>query len=61
MAAAIMVIHLGCINGLTLSGARVYYAMAKDKLFFRRPKRSTQDPRAGVLLTVQCVWACCSP
>jgi basic amino acid/polyamine antiporter, APA family len=36
MAAAIMISTFGCNNGLILSGARVYYAMAKDKLFFRR-------------------------
>jgi APA family basic amino acid/polyamine antiporter len=36
MAAAIMVSTFGCANGLILSGARVYYAMALDGLFFRR-------------------------
>jgi APA family basic amino acid/polyamine antiporter len=36
MAAAIMISTFGCNNGLILSGARVYYAMAKDKLFFRK-------------------------
>jgi len=36
MAALIMVSTFGCNNGLILSGARVYYAMAKDKLFFRQ-------------------------
>jgi basic amino acid/polyamine antiporter, APA family len=36
MAAAIMISTFGCNNGLILSGARVYYAMAKDRLFFRR-------------------------
>ena len=35
MAGAIMISSFGCINGLILSGARVYYAMAKDGLFFR--------------------------
>lgn len=34
MAAAIMVSTFGCNNGLILSGARAYYAMAKDGLFF---------------------------
>ena len=43
MAAAIMISTFGCINGLILSGARVYYAMAKDRLFFRRP--ATLDPK----------------
>src|SRR5215472_17252030 len=36
MAIAIMVSTFGCNNGLILSGARAYYAMAKDGLFFRR-------------------------
>src|SRR5207248_7384870 len=36
MAAAIMISTFGCDNGLILSGARVYYAMARDNLFFRR-------------------------
>ena len=60
MAAAIMISTFGCINGLILSGARVYYAMAKDKLFFRRAGNarpaSTHAPVFS--LTVQCIWAC---
>lgn len=59
MAAAIMVSTFGCINGITLSGARVYFAMAKDSLFFR--KAGTVDPKTGApvfSLTVQCIWAC---
>src|SRR5215218_1716750 len=36
MAAAILVSTFGCNNGLILSGARVFYAMARDGLFFRR-------------------------
>ena len=36
MALAIMISGFGCCNGLILAGARVYYAMAKDGLFFRR-------------------------
>src|SRR6266850_894196 len=36
MAAAIMISTFGCNNGLILSGARVYYAMARDRLFFKR-------------------------
>ena len=39
MAAAIMISTFGCINGMTLAGARVYYAMAQDGLFFSRPAR----------------------
>jgi APA family basic amino acid/polyamine antiporter len=35
IAAAILVSTFGCVNGLTLAGARVVYAMARDGLFFR--------------------------
>ncbi len=58
MAAAIMVSTFGCINGLTLSGARVYYAMAKDKLFFRQAGTLNPKTHAPVFsLKAQCVWA----
>ncbi|MGD0891516.1 MAG: amino acid permease [Terracidiphilus sp.] len=58
MAAAILVSTFGCANGLTLAGARVYYAMSQDGLFFKavgklHPKYKT--PVAGLL--VQAVWA----
>jgi basic amino acid/polyamine antiporter, APA family len=58
MAAAILVSTFGCANGLTLAGARVYYAMACDGLFFRsvgklHPRFRT--PVAG--LVVQALWA----
>ena len=36
MAAAIMISTFGCNNGLILAGARVYYAMARDRLFFQK-------------------------
>jgi basic amino acid/polyamine antiporter, APA family len=57
MAAAILVSTFGCANGMTLAGARVYYAMAQDKLFFQsvgklHPRFKT--PAAG--LVVQAVW-----
>jgi len=35
MAIAILISTFGCCNGLILSGARVYYAMARDGLFFK--------------------------
>src|SRR5262249_41981627 len=34
MAVAVMVSTFGCVNALVLSGARLYYAMARDRLFF---------------------------
>jgi len=58
MAAAIMVSTFGCINGLILAGARVYYAMAKDKLFFRKAGELHPVTQAPVFsLGVQCIWA----
>lgn len=36
IAIAVLVSTFGCVNGLTLAGARVVYAMARDQLFFRR-------------------------
>jgi APA family basic amino acid/polyamine antiporter len=59
MAAAIMISTFGCINGLVLAGARVYYAMALDGLFFRPAGRLDPVRRAPVVsLAVQCAWAC---
>lgn len=57
MAAAILISTFGCANGLTLAGARVYYAMSRDGLFFKsvgklNPKYHT--PVAG--LVVQAIW-----
>ncbi|HYT04573.1 MAG TPA: amino acid permease [Gemmatimonadales bacterium] len=59
MAAAIMISTFGCNNGLILSGARVYYAMARDDLFFKsagllHPRYKTPT----VALIVQAVWTC---
>ncbi len=58
MAAAIMVSTFGCMNGLTLAGARVYYAMAKDGLFFSSVgKVNAKYHTPAVSLIVQGVWA----
>jgi basic amino acid/polyamine antiporter, APA family len=58
MAAAIMISTFGCNNGLILSGARVYYAMARDRLFFRRAGELHTTHRTPAFgLTVQAVWA----
>jgi len=57
MAAAILVSTFGCNNGLILAGARVYYAMAKDGLFFRRAAHVHPKYRTPVnALVVQAVW-----
>jgi APA family basic amino acid/polyamine antiporter len=59
MAAAIMISTFGCNNGLILSGARVYYAMARDGLFFRRAGELHPTHRTPAFgLKVQAVWAC---
>jgi APA family basic amino acid/polyamine antiporter len=57
MAAAIMVSTFGCANGLILSGARAYYAMARDRLFFRAAGRlnAARVPAWGLVL--QGLWA----
>jgi len=58
MAAAILVSTFGCANGLTLAGARVYYAMAHDGLFFKSVGNlhpHFRTPVAG--LVVQALWA----
>lgn len=57
MAAAILVSTFGCANGMSLAGARVYYAMSQDGLFFKsvgklHPRYHT--PAAGLL--VQVAW-----
>ena len=57
MAAAILVSTFGCNNGLILSGARIYYAMAKDRLFFRSAGRVNRHHAPGVALAVQAIWA----
>jgi len=59
MAVAIMISTFGCNNGLILSGARVYYAMACDNLFFKsagtlHPKYKTP----ALALIVQAIWTC---
>jgi APA family basic amino acid/polyamine antiporter len=59
MAAAIMVSSFGCMNGLILSGARVYYAMAKDRLFFRKVANLHPTYKTpAISLMVQMVWTC---
>jgi basic amino acid/polyamine antiporter, APA family len=59
MAAAIMISSFGCNNGLILSGARVYYAMAKDGLFFRGVGKLHPTYKTPVVsLMVQMVWIC---
>jgi len=58
VAIAVMISTFGCNNGLILAGARVYYAMAKDGLFFRSVGSVNRHNTPAVALWVQCVWAC---
>ena len=58
MAVAIMISTFGCNNGLILAGARVYYAMARDGLFFNRVARLNTRHVPAVALIAQAVWAC---
>jgi APA family basic amino acid/polyamine antiporter len=59
MAFAIMLSGFGCDNGLILAGARVYYAMAKDGLFFRGVARLHPTYKTpAVSLMVQMAWTC---
>jgi APA family basic amino acid/polyamine antiporter len=57
MAIGIMVSTFGCTNGLVLAGARAYYAMSRDRLFFRRAGElnAARVPAWGLVL--QGVWA----
>ena len=57
MAVAIMVSTFGCANGLILSGARVYFAMARDSCFSGAVASSIRARPAPVSPAVQCGWA----
>ena len=57
MAIAIIISTFGCNNGLILAGARVYYAMAQDGLFFRRTGNLNARHVPAFALALQCVWA----
>src|SRR5437870_3005287 len=57
MAVAIMISTFGCNNGLILAGARAYYAMARDGLFFRRVGDLNKNHVPAWGLIIQGVWA----
>jgi APA family basic amino acid/polyamine antiporter len=57
MAVAIIISTFGCNNGLILAGPRVYYAMARDRLFFRATGRLNSRHVPAFGLGLQCVWA----
>lgn len=59
MAAAILVSTFGCVNGMLLAGARVYYAMSRDGLFFQGVGKLSEKSKTPVnSLWVQWAWTC---
>jgi APA family basic amino acid/polyamine antiporter len=56
MAAAIMISTFGCNNGLILAGARVYYAMARDHLFFEKIGTTNRFHVPAAALVAQGIW-----
>ncbi len=57
IAVMIIISTFGCNNGLILSGARIYYTMAKDGLFFRKAGELNKFDVPGTGLWIQCLWA----
>ena len=57
MAVAIMISTFGCNNGLILAGARVYYAMARDGLFFSNVAKVNTHNVPAIALVTQGIWA----
>jgi len=57
IAILIMISTFGCNNGLILSGARVYYSMAKDGLFFKRTGKLNKQSVPSFALWAQCIMA----
>jgi APA family basic amino acid/polyamine antiporter len=55
-AAAIMISTFGCNNGLILAGARVYFAMARDNLFFQRAGTTNRFHVPAFALVLQAIW-----
>jgi APA family basic amino acid/polyamine antiporter len=59
MAGAILISTFGCVNGILLSGPRVYYAMSRDGLFFKAVGTLNEKTKAPVnSLWVQWGWTC---
>lgn len=58
IAVLIMISTFGCNNGLILSGARVYYTMAKDGLFLSGAGKLNNKGVPATALWMQCIWAC---
>lgn len=58
MAVLIMISTFGCNNGLILAGARLYYAMAKDDLFFKKAGDLNKHGVPAFALVLQGIWSC---
>jgi APA family basic amino acid/polyamine antiporter len=58
IAIMIMISTFGCNNGLILAGARVYYTMANDKLFFKNASHLNKNIVPEWALWIQCIMAC---
>ena len=59
MAGAILISTFGCVNGMLLAGARVYYAMSRDGLFFKAVGRLNERTQVPVnSLLIQWAWTC---
>ena len=59
VAVIIMISAFGCVNGMTLTGSRVYYKMAKDRLLFRSLAQINRHTKVPVnSLWFQCAWIC---
>ncbi|HVA97971.1 MAG TPA: amino acid permease [Bacteroidia bacterium] len=57
MAALIMISTFGCNNGIILSGSRLFYAMSKDELFFKKASSLNKNQVPSTALWLQCIWA----
>jgi APA family basic amino acid/polyamine antiporter len=57
VAVCVMISTFGCNNGIIFSGARVYYAMAHDGVFFKQAGKLNSKAVPGVGLAVQGIWA----
>ncbi len=57
MAILIMISTFGCNNGLILAGSRLFYAMSKDGLFFKKAQNLNSSNVPAIALWLQCLWA----
>jgi APA family basic amino acid/polyamine antiporter len=58
MAGLIMISTFGCINGIIMAGGRLFYAMAKDDLFFKKAGELNKNNVPAFALWIQSIWGC---